>query len=290
MINAPNYSASHHPLLSHFSDSTLPETFVDSLDHPLLEPYRELRSRNWTEQSGIFVAEGPLLVEAMLASDYRIQSVLIDQKFYDRYVNLIDSTVELIVVRHELVATLVGFNFHRGVLACGYRKPIPKLASDFGTPATHETMFAAIGVQDPENLGGMLRSCAAFGIRRVIVGPGTADPLSRRSLRVSMGNVLKLQLFRSTQIAQDLDFLRSTYGIEIVATSLAPTAVSLESATRTGPLLLMVGNERNGLPLDIQCLADRHVRIDMSMEVDSLNVGVASAIVMHYFCRIARNT
>ncbi|MEO8271539.1 MAG: RNA methyltransferase, partial [Aureliella sp.] len=149
-----------------------------------------------------------------------------------------------------------------------------------------ETLVCAVGVQDPENLGGILRSCAGLGIKRVIVGPGTADPLSRRVLRVSMGTALHLQLFRSRALADDLRWLHDSRGITSVATTLANDAEPIEKSQRHGPTVILIGNERNGLPKEILALADRRVKIDMELGTDSLNVCVAAGIIMHYYCRI----
>lgn len=261
---------------------------IDDLSDHRLDPYREIRSRNWTQQSGLFIAEGPLPVERLLRSDYGVQSVLLDRKYFEHYAELVPAEVELLLVDHELVESVVGFHFHRGVLACGLRKPEKSLRSEFGArPDPAETLAAVVGVQDPENLGGILRSCAALGMQRVIIGPGTADPLSRRALRVSMGTALRLNLLRSRDMQTDLAWLQDEMQLEGVATSLEGGSQPLERATRSGAVLILVGNERYGLPADVQQIAKRKVRIDMELGTDSLNVCVAAGIVFHYFCRLA---
>lgn len=266
----------------------MPRYTIDNLDDPRLTPFRDLRNRNWVESSGLFIAEGPLLVERLLASNYAVNSILLDNKFFDHYAPMIPDTVDVLVVEHELVEQIVGFNFHRGVLGCGQRKPVPPLREAFEIPSSHrETIVWAAGVQDPENLGGILRACAALGVGRVIVGPSSADPLSRRVLRVSMGNALRLQLFRSREFAADMQWLQQVCGVTCVATTLHPQAIPLEQAHRSGPLALLIGNERYGLPEAIQAAADLRVTIPMELGTDSLNVCMAAGIVMHYFCRLA---
>ena len=261
---------------------------IDDLDDPRLDAYRDIRSRNWTYVSKRFIAEGPLLTERLLASNYKTESVLLDRKFESHYANSIPSDVDVLLLEHDQIEQILGFHFHRGVLACGVRPPQLELRSEFGdAPTKHETLVAAIGVQDPENLGTILRCSAGFGIRRVIIGPGTADPLARRVLRVSMGTALQLKLLHTKDIVSDLDWLRNSLGIASYATSLRDNSIPLEQSTRTGPVLILVGNERNGLPEEVQRVADHCVRIDMELGTDSLNVGIASGIVMHYFCRIA---
>jgi tRNA G18 (ribose-2'-O)-methylase SpoU len=260
---------------------------IDDLEHPLVEPYRDIRGRNWTWRSGIFIAEGPLLVERLLNSPYQIQSILVERKCVDRFEQNVPSNVPLIVVEHDFVEQLVGFNFHRGVLACGVRRNIDELPSTLSVTDRRETWLGLFGVQDPENLGGMLRTAAGLGIRRIVLGPGTCDPLSRRALRVSMGNALQLEMYRASNARQSLLTLKAL-GVECVATALGDGSQPVESAKRSGPLILLMGNERDGLTSEVLDLADRCVRVDMELGTDSLNVCVAAGITMHYFCRIAR--
>ena len=261
---------------------------ITDLDDPRLDAYRDIRSRNWTYVSKRFIAEGPLLTERLLASSYETESVLLDQKYAAQYLPTLPESVEVLLLNHEQIELILGFDFHRGVLACGVRPKQLELRADFGAPSPpHETLVAAIGVQDPENLGSILRCCAGFGISRVIIGPGTADPLARRVLRVSMGTALRLRLLHSKNIVADLAWLRESFGITNYATSLRDDSLPLEKTQRSGPALILVGNERYGLPEEVQRAADHCVRVDMELGTDSLNVSMASGIVMHYFCRIA---
>lgn len=265
----------------------VPEYSIDSLDDCRLEPFREIRNRNWTELSGQFIAEGPLSVESLVHSKYAVRSILLDRKYADRYRELAPPNTDLLLVDHALVEQIVGYNFHRGVIACGLRQPLRSVQESFAEcTSQRETLVCAVGVQDPENLAGILRSCAALGIVRVIIGPGTADPLARRVLRVSLGTVLGLQLFRSRDLLSDISWLRQQHGVTSLASSLASDAQPLAGSSRSGPLLILVGNERYGLPEDVQQQADRRVRIEMQPSVDSLNVCVAAGIIMHYYCRV----
>lgn len=262
--------------------------YLDDLNHELLVPYRELRTRNWTRQSGIFIAEGPLLVERLLQSGYSVESVLLDRKYAETHWHWIPQSVPVLLIEHDLVQQLVGFNFHRGVLGCG-RRPEPKrLLEVTRTIESHEIWLALIGVQDPENVGSMLRSAAGLGVNHILIGPGTADPLSRRALRVSMGNSLRLETYYSSNIHHELEILKRM-GLERIATTPDVSAEPLESVVRGGPLVLLVGNERHGLPKELIALTDRKVSIPMALDTDSLNVAVAAGIVMHYFSRLANN-
>ncbi len=260
---------------------------IDNIDDPRLDAYRDIRFRNWTYVSRRFIAEGPLLTERLLASEFETESVLLDQKYAEQYLPKIPDSVPVLLLDHAQIEEILGFNFHRGVLACGVRPKQRMLPTDFGAPPSpRETLVAAIGVQDPENLGSILRCCAGMGIRRVILGPGTADPLARRVLRVSMGTALRLTLIHSKSIVDDLAWMRQSFGITSIATSLREDSQPLEKTKRHGPVLILVGNERYGLPDEVLKAVDQSVRIDMELGTDSLNVSMASGIVMHYFCRI----
>ena len=263
-------------------------TQIDDLLDPRLTPFRGMRTANWTTASGWFIAEGPRLVERLLRSDYSVHSLLVSSKYADQWAARIPDESLALVVPEAVIAEVLGFNFHRGVIACGLRKPAVRLRTALAQPLErNRTLLAVYGVQDPENLGGILRSCAALGIEHILIGPGCADPLCRRVLRVSMGTVLNLQLFSSADLISDLTWLREQHGAQSVATTLALDSEPLEQATRNSPLVVLLGNEAHGLPAELQQHSDRRVRIDMQLGTDSLNVSVAAGIVLHYFCRVA---
>ena len=161
-----------------------------------------------------------------------------------------------------------------GVLGCGIRRSQRSLRDLVGPIESDATWLAAVGVQDPENLGGMLRSCAALGVQRVVLGPGTADPLSRRVLRVSMGNALSLELYETSNLIEDLAWLERQHGVRCHVATLSPQAAPLEKVRRDGPVVILVGNERHGVPPEVQAAIERHVRIGMELGTDSLNVSV----------------
>lgn len=261
---------------------------VRDLSDPRLEPFRDIRGRNWTEQSGLFIAEGPLVVEQLLRSDYPCRSVLLDRKFHDHYADMLAKVEDVFLIEHDAIEQVVGFHFHRGVLACGLRQPVRTVQNEFDAPAAfQETLVAVAGVQDPENLGAILRCCAGLGVLRVIVGPDSCDPWSRRALRVAMGTGLSLQIFRSRDLAADVRWLAEQYGVRSYATSLAAEALPLEQVRREGPSLLLFGNERNGLGESVLKAAHQRVQIAMDQGVDSLNVAAAAAIFVHYFTRLS---
>lgn len=262
---------------------------IDDFDDQRLLPFKGMRTCNWTAGSGWFIAEGAKLVERLMRSSYGVHSLLISDKYLDQWRERIPPELSAVVISESRVAELLGFNFHRGVIACGLRRPPLILRENLAEPLPKSaTLVAMQGVQDPENLGGILRSCAALGIEHILLGPWCADPLSRRVLRVSMGTVLKLNLYSARDLVSDLAWLKSEHGVQSIATTLAEDSVCLEQTERDSPVCILMGNEAHGLPIELQQAADRRVKIDMRLGTDSLNVSVAAGIVMHYYCRVAR--
>ena len=138
------------------------------------------------------------------------------------------------------------------------------------------------GVNDHENLGALFRNAAGFGIDGVVLDPTTADPLYRRSVRVSMGHVLGVPWTRFPAWPEGLDEVRAA-GFTVVALTPAPGSESIEDLAADPPerVALLVGAEGPGLSDAALAAADRRVRIPLSSSVDSLNVATAAAIAFH---------
>ncbi|MEZ6053294.1 MAG: RNA methyltransferase [Planctomycetaceae bacterium] len=258
---------------------------VDSIDDQRVAVYRELHRRDLIRRSGLFIVEGQLLVERLLASSFEAHSILVDER---RLSTLPESAAgkSVFVAEAGLLEEIVGFNFHRGVLACGYRRTplaIASLTDVFGETAL---VVLCVDVQDPTNLGTILRNSAAFGVDAVIVTRQCADPFSRRVVRVSMGAALKLPIVESDNIQQCFLELREQHRFELIAT-VVEGGMPLETAKRTKRTALMIGNEAHGLPDDIVSLADRGVTIPMQLQTDSLNVSVATGVMLYHFTRVA---
>ena len=156
-----------------------------------LDPYRNLRTTNLTRLSGQFIAESKPLVKRLVDSGLCIDSFLIDEKYLNEAVEWLPGETDLFVIPGALVSELIGFSFHRGYLACGIRSPLLSPTPDIWQANPDWRGVMLIGVQDPENMGSIFRTCAALGISEILIGPECVDPFARRVLRVSMGNAFK---------------------------------------------------------------------------------------------------
>jgi len=258
---------------------------ISDISDPRLEPYRHLKDTNQTRWAGLFVTEGEKLVRRLLASRYPIVSVLLSESFVDQIAGDVPEGVSLLVIPDAMVERLVGFNFHRGALACGRRISSPSLEQLIGTIKKPLTFVVCPDVQDPENLGAILRISAAFGMDGILLGPRCTDPLSRRVLRVSMGAVLRLPLVQSDDLLRDLFRLRDQWQVQLAATILDPAAEPLDTCRRPERLALLFGSEGHGLEPSWIEICDRRITIPMRDGVDSLNVAVAAGIFLHHFMR-----
>ncbi|MEL6110231.1 MAG: RNA methyltransferase [Planctomycetota bacterium] len=262
------------------------------MDDARLEVFRNLneRSTGRGEDPDSFVVEGALIVRRLLESDYRVRTIVVDAGRDLETLGTIPAGVDVVTLARDSIEKLAGFSFHRGFLASADRPPLQ--TSDEVSWEGSGLSLALVGVSDMENVGSMLRSAAAFGVRRVLIDDRTVDPLSRRSIRVSMGAALGMEFVRFKRIAEDISKLARRDVVTLAAT---PAEDSLPiDAVDWGdrPVLLLVGNEARGLSKRVQNAATHRVHIPMdrrAMEtlVDSLNVSVATAILLHELRRAA---
>ena len=228
---------------------------------------------------GFFVAEGALVIRHLLQSPYPVRAVLATAQglaALDDVLPAIEAPVYS--VSQALMTSIAGFRFHRGALASAERLPPPGLATVVGDAGL---VLMVEGVTDNENLGALFRNAAAFGVAGVVLDATTADPLYRRSVRVSMGHVLRLPFARVADAPAAVATLQGL-GFEILALTPAAGAEDIRTVTGAGRRVLLVGAEGPGLSDRVLAAADRRVRIGMAAGVDSLNVATAAAVALHH--------
>jgi tRNA G18 (ribose-2'-O)-methylase SpoU len=260
----------------------MPVETLSDLDDPRLEPYRNLKATNRTRWSNQFIAEGSLVVERLLASRFKVQSLLLSQRLVRQLPAHVPRECPIYLLEHALAEELVGYAFHTGVLACGLREPKPPVEDLVPTEGRFGLVAVCPNVSDPENIGAMIRLCSGFGLAGLILGPGCADPFSRRVLRVSMGTAFTLPIVESDDLRRDLLRLRDEFGFELCASVLNEAAESLESSVPQPRMGILFGNEKHGLDPRWIELCDRRLTIPMAAGADSLNVSVAAGIFFHH--------
>jgi tRNA G18 (ribose-2'-O)-methylase SpoU len=263
----------------------VPETITDP-DDERIGDYRaltdvELRTK-WEPPNGLFIAEGELVIQRALRAGYRMRSALVDEKRVAQLTGLPPAS-PLYAASPPVLESITGFHVHRGILASFHRKP-PRAVAEVLAGARRLAVLE--GLNTHTNLGALFRSAAALGMDAVLLSPDCADPLYRRAVRVSMGEVFAIPYAKADDWPSALDQIRSA-GFTLLAMTPAADAVPLSSLTpaqRARPALLL-GAEGPGLTRRALAASDVRVVIPMHHEVDSLNVATAAAIAFYELTR-----
>lgn len=256
-----------------------------------LDDYQNIRERD-LKREGIFIGEGRYIVERMLKSGWKIKSILCADDLADGIAPLSEGVCPVLTLSRAEIAEIAGFEFHRGVLACGVRPDFLGMeeylaryspAGSLQTASTSSpggTLVLCQSVTNMENLGSIYRTAAAFDVDAIILGRHCADPLSRKSIKVSVGAVFALPTIRMQDDITGFDTLKKA-GYAIAGTGLADSNTNLMDFKRPEKIVLALGNEADGLPAEYISRCDSMLKIPISAAVDSLNVGVAAGIVLY---------
>ncbi|WP_067179117.1 TrmH family RNA methyltransferase [Microtetraspora niveoalba] len=261
----------------------------DSTD-PRIADYVRLRDVDLRKSleggRGLFLAEGEKVIRRAVAAGHRVRSMLMTAKWLDRFADLAgdEGDVTVYLVSDEVMEGIIGFQVHRGALASMERRELPSV-SEVLRGARHVVVLEDL--VDHTNVGAIFRCAAALGVDAIVLSPRCADPLYRRSVKVSMGAVFSVPYARLKDWHDGLAELRDQ-GFRLLALTPAESAVPIEEALTGGRTALLLGSEGDGLSSRWLSEADRAVRIPMSREVDSLNVAAAAAIACYLLTAPAR--
>jgi tRNA G18 (ribose-2'-O)-methylase SpoU len=260
----------------------MPHERIDSLEDSRLDVFRSLKTQNLQRDNRLFIAEGPTVVDRVLRSDFEVRSVLISDSKFASFEDRLPLDVPVYRLKSELADSLVGFNFHCGVMASVVRRPSPPLET-WLPPAGPSLILAGDRIVDPENVGALVRIASAFGTSAVLFSRGSADAFSRRVLRVSMGNVLFLPVLEEVDLPESLRELRERHGFHICSTVLDSSAQPLSACQFPERAVLVMGNEYDGVSAEVQLATSKRLTIPMLNGTDSLNVAVSTGIFLHHY-------
>ncbi len=221
------------------------------------------------------MAEGAKVILRALAAGHRPRVVLAERKWLPALAEPLAGTgAQVLMAEPAVLRAITGYRVHRGALA-SFGRPVLPAPGDL--LATARFVAVLVDLVDHTNVGAIFRTAAALGVHGVLVTPGCADPLYRRSVKVSMGAVLAVPWTRSGP-----DPIADLAGFTTLALTPDPEATALHDLPPIqGPRAVLLGTEGDGLPDALLARADRRVRIPMAAGVDSLNVAAASAIALH---------
>ena len=265
---------------------------ITSAEDPRLDDYLRmtdvrLRSRLEPER-GLFMAESFEVIRRAMDAGMRPRSFLMAEKWLEKFAPLCARAPEapVFVGEEDLLESITGFHLHRGALAAMHRPTLPSAAqllqrvADGG--AARSRIAILEDIVDHTNVGAAFRSAAALGVDAVLVTPRCADPLYRRSIRVSMGTVFQVPWTRIDPWPSGIEVLQEA-GYVVAGMTLGEGAIPLDElvAEDHARLALVLGTEGHGLTPQADARLDRRVIIPMMHGVDSLNIAAAAAVAFY---------
>jgi tRNA G18 (ribose-2'-O)-methylase SpoU len=260
-------------------------TITDASD-PRLADYVSLRDaslrRHLESDQGLFIAEGAVVIRRAVAAGYRPRSFLLAERWLEGLHDVFTRwpAAPVYVVTEDLAEQVTGFHVHRGALASMHREQRHSVEALLA----QQRLVVLEDIVDHTNVGAILRNAAGLGWDGALLSPRAADPLYRRSIKVSMGAVFSLPWARLVDWRSAPQLL-SAAGFLTVALSLAPDAVELSqvaaSITPQSRIAVLLGTEGAGLSTRWSDGAAVRARIPMSAGIDSLNVAAAGAIACY---------
>jgi RNA methyltransferase, TrmH family len=256
---------------------------VEGRHNALVKEMRRAFSRAELTEAGDCAIEGVRILEEAIRSGLRFQAVFFSESaegHAKRLLPQIGAHVETAVLPDKLFASVVPSETPQGVAALVRYKQ--SSFEDLLEKVALGPLVVVAGLQDPGNLGTILRSAEAFGAAGVILGEGTVSPFNSKVVRGSAGSIFRLPALRA-KLADVLPKLREK-GVRLVATS-SHKGVPLPQANLAVPIAVLIGGEGAGVPRDWIAKADELVAIPHAAQVESLNAGVAASIVLYEIAR-----
>lgn len=253
---------------------------------PRVAPYRMVRDPALARETGCFVVEGRVVLRRLLASGrHRVRSLLLSPAAVAELgpeLLALSGATEVFVSDLDLVRAVTSFNLDRGCLAL-VERPAPRPWRDLLTELAPPAVVVLERIGNPDNVGGIFRSAAAFGLGAVLLGPGCADPLYRKAVRTSMGATTQVAFADLAPWPDALPALRALGWSIVALTPHAEFDLRSWSRRRTAGqrIALLLGQESTGLSPEALAAADVQVAIPMAPGMESLNVATAAAIALY---------
>jgi len=272
------------PFAKHAADGRLRR--IEGRHNPLLKELRKAFAHGECTDDGYCAIEGVRIVEEAIRSGLKFKAALFSdaaESLIERILPQLGAHVETAILPDPLFAGAVPSETPQGIAALVRFKTFS--LDDVLTKAQVGPLLAIAGIQDPGNLGTILRSAEAFEVGGIVLGEGTVSHFNSKTVRASAGSVFRLPI-ATTALPASLGQMRE-HGLRLIATS-SHKGTPLSQATLTGRLVIFVGNEGAGLPRDLLHEMDEVVAIPHSPKVESLNAGVAASIVLYEACKQRR--
>lgn len=264
---------------------------IEGRHNPLLKELRQAFARSERTEGGFCAIEGVRIIEEALRSGLRFQAVFFRESarnVAEKFLPQLGGQVETLLIPERLFDSAVSSETPQGVAALVRLKEFS--IEDLLGRVQAGPVVAVLGLQDPGNLGTLLRSAEAFGSAGVILGQGTVSAFNSKAIRASAGSIFRLPVVvvkTESGMEQALSKLQQQ-GVHLIGTS-SHKGIPLDQTNLTGPSAVLIGSEGSGLPRTIIARVQDLIVIPHSAQVESLNAGVAGSIVLYEAARQRQN-
>jgi tRNA G18 (ribose-2'-O)-methylase SpoU len=188
--------------------------------------------------------------------------------------------IDVFIGEKEELSKITGYELHQFIMACAEIPQTKTIEEIMGSNQSPVLLVALDGLTSSDNVGLVLRNCAAFGVHALIAGETSADPWLRRAVRKSMGNVFKVPVIYSDSLVNTIKKLRNEYNIEVFGAQVTKESAPLYTVSLKSSCCIVMGNEGSGVSSEVLDACSKSLYIPMTTGVDSLNVSSAAAIIL----------
>ncbi|MFQ8785655.1 MAG: TrmH family RNA methyltransferase [Clostridia bacterium] len=255
---------------------------ITSKDNELIKHIRKLKDKKYRDESNEYVVEGVKLVEEAVKENAKIKQIIVCEDTTRTYeipthIMLEIAKYECISVSDKIFNIITQVTNPQGIMAI-----IEKNAQDAQIDYSQDIIVVLDDVQDPGNLGTILRTVDSIGLNQIIVSKGTADAFNSKVVRSTMGAIFRIKIIEVENLAQAIKEMRKHH-FKLMVTSLQ-TKNSIYDID-FNKKIIVIGNEANGVSKEIQDMADEKAKIPMLGRTESLNASVAAGVVMYEYVR-----
>lgn len=255
---------------------------ITSKDNELIKHIRKLKDKKYRDESNEYVVEGVKLVEEAVKENAKIKQIIICEDTTRTYeipthIMLEIARYECISVSNKIFNIITQVTNPQGIMAI-----IEKNAQDAQIDYSQDIIVVLDDVQDPGNLGTILRTVDSIGLNQIIVSKGTADAFNSKVVRSTMGAIFRIKIIEVENLVQEIKEMRKHH-FKLMVTSLQ-TKNSIYDID-FNKKIIVIGNEANGVSKEIQDMADEKAKIPMLGRTESLNASVAAGVVMYEYVR-----
>lgn len=243
---------------------------------PLIDDFRSLKNKTFKDKN-LILMETKKVIDKYFLTNLKPLKCLITQDYYDEQKNILESKINpenIYVADKNIMQNIVGYKLHHGIMLIGEKPRYIDLN------VIEYPCLILNGVTSPENVGTIIRTCAAFSVKSIIVDEKTCSPYLRRAIRVSMGNIFQIGVHATDNLKNTILKLISNE-VSIIGSANLEKAICLPNYKFPKRAALIMGSEGEGIDEHLLNLCDTVVKIPMSSDVNSLNVHNATSIFLY---------